>query len=169
MIERAFEWFLWNSRFMVLVAVICSLLGSFMLFAFAGISIFALAIQSVDHYLFGVAMPDLHVEAVGQIITAIDEFLLATVLLIFALGLYELFISKLELAHAEEESQNILIINSLDDLKDRLGKVIIMILIVLFFKNVLHISFDNPLNILYLGGGILLVALSLYFTHKTKH
>ena len=57
-------------------------------------------------------------------------------------------------------------IESLDDLKDRLGKVILMILIVAFFKNVLYVKFDDPLNILYMGGGIFLVSLSLYFGHK---
>ena len=57
-------------------------------------------------------------------------------------------------------------ISSLDDLKDRLGKVILMILIVAFFKNVLHVSYKSPLEILYMGGGIFLVALALYFGHK---
>jgi hypothetical protein len=44
-----------------------------------------------------------------------------------------------------------------------------MILIVSFFKNVVHTKFDNPLNILYLGFGILMVALALYFTNKSGH
>lgn len=63
----------------------------------------------------------------------------------------------------------ILLIKSLDDLKDRLAKVILMILIVSFFKNVVHTQFDNPLDILYLGFGILMVALALYFTNKSGH
>lgn len=57
-------------------------------------------------------------------------------------------------------------ISSLDDLKDRLGKVILMILVVAFFKNVLHIEFESPLEILYMGAGIFLVSLALYFGHK---
>ena len=43
-----------------------------------------------------------------------------------------------------------------------------MILVVVFFKNVLNVTFDNPLNILYMGGGVLLISLALYFSHK-KH
>lgn len=118
----------------------------------------------------GVAHPEFHNEAVGQIISAVDDFLLGTVLLIFAMGMYELFISKIDIAHDDENASNILMINNLDDLKDRLGKVVLMILVVSFFKNVLHVTFDNPLNILYLGAGILMVSLALYFTHKTgKH
>ena len=57
-------------------------------------------------------------------------------------------------------------IESLDDLKDRLGKVILMILIVAFFKNVLHVEFKEPLDILYMGGGICLIALAGYLGHK---
>jgi len=58
---------------------------------------------------------------------------------------------------------------TLDDLKDRLAKVVLMILIVTFFKNVIHTSFSDPLGILYLGLGILFVALALYFTGKSAH
>ncbi|MBU0599492.1 YqhA family protein, partial [bacterium] len=56
-------------------------------------------------------------------------------------------------------------IKTLDDLKDRLAKVILMILIVMFFKHVLCSSFEEPLNILCLAGGILLISLALYFGH----
>jgi hypothetical protein len=44
-----------------------------------------------------------------------------------------------------------------------------MILIVTFFKNVIHTTFSDPLGILYLGVGILFVALALYFTGKSVH
>jgi len=50
-----------------------------------------------------------------------------------------------------------------------LGKVILMILIVAFFKNVLHVEFTEPLDILYMGGGIFLIALAGYFGHKGSH
>ena len=115
----------------------------------------------------GAVYEEFHGEVVGHIIGAVDDFLLATVLFIFALGLYELFISKIDEAEAEAAaSSRILLIHSLDDLKDRLAKVILMILIVTFFKNVIHTTFDDPLKILYLGVGILFVALALFFTHK---
>jgi len=170
MIEKAFEWFLWNSRFVVILAVIASILGMLLLFALAFQSMVGLAYQYIEMTFMGVVHKDFHVEAVGQIISAVDDFLLGTVMLIFALGLYELFISKIDIAHGAETASNILTINSLDDLKDRLGKVVLMILVVAFFKNVLHATFDNPLHILYMGGGILMVSLATYFSHKSsKH
>ncbi|MFQ5356323.1 MAG: YqhA family protein [Mariprofundaceae bacterium] len=171
MLERFFESFLWNTRFIVLLAVFSSLVGSILLFLLATFDMAGLIGLFVDHFFFGHEHVGFHTEVVSHIIQAVDDFLLATVLLIFALGLYELFISKIDVAHAQGAASNVLIINTLDDLKDRLGKVVLMILVVVFFKNVLHVSFENPLNILYLGAGITLVALALYLTHKSgsKH
>ncbi len=166
MLERTFEWLLWNSRFVVILAVIASLLGMLLLFALAFENVIELVWQYIEMRFMGVPHEHFHVEAVGQVISAVDDFLLGTVMLIFGLGLYELFISKIDIAHQDESSNNILMIDSLDDLKDRLAKVVLMILVVAFFKNVLHVTFDNPLNILYMGGGILLVSLATYFTHK---
>jgi uncharacterized membrane protein YqhA len=172
-VERGFEKFLWNSRFIVLFAVISSMISSVILFVVATVDVFEL-IQKVFRYVMlpgsdrtADAYEEFHGEVVGHIIGAIDDYLLATVLFIFALGLYELFISKIEEAEREATtSSRILLIHSLDDLKDRLAKVVLMILIVTFFKNVIHTTFDDPLNILYLGVGILFIALALFFTHK---
>jgi len=165
-VEKGFEWLLWNSRFVVILAVISSILGMLLLFALAFENMVGLAHAYIEMTFMGVEHEHFHVEAVSQIISAVDDFLLGTVMLIFGLGLYELFISKLDIAHENEGASNILMINSLDDLKDRLAKVVLMILVVAFFKNVLHVTFDNPLNILYMGGGILMVSLAMYFTHK---
>ncbi len=161
-----FENLLWNSRYIVLLAVWSSIIGMLLLFVSSAVDMGHLAVEFVQVMFLGLDKPDFHVTVVSHVITAVDDFLLATVLLIFGLGLYELFISKIEAAHGDQHANNILMINSLDDLKDRLGKVILMILIVAFFKNVLHVTFDDPLNILYMGAGIFLVSLALYFGHK---
>ncbi len=174
-IERLFESFLWKSRFIVLTAVIASLVSAFILFFVATGEVFGLLVKVVEKYFFSnpsIAIShvseEFHTEVVSTVIGAVDDYLLATVLLIFALGLYELFISKID--YAEKDAQHgsrILLIKNLDDLKDRLSKVILMILIVTFFKNVIHSTYEQPLEILYLGGGILFVALALYFTHRS--
>jgi len=164
-IERAFERALLASRFAVILAVITSLLGAFLLFAMATVDVTSLTIKAVALVADPVAdWSAFHAKAIERIIAAVDDYLLATVLLLFALGLYELFISKIDAAEDETHS-NILIIKSLDDLKDRLGKVILMILIVTFFKSANKIVFGDPVKLLFLGAGILCVALALYFTH----
>lgn len=87
-------------------------------------------------------------------------------LLIFKPGLYELFINKIDPASNNKSSSNVLLIQSLDDLKNRLAKVILMILIVTFFEHVIRQDFNSALELLYLIGGIALTGLALYLTHK---
>ena len=67
-----------------------------------------------------VTRTDFRGQTVTHFVEVIDGFLLASVLLIFSMGLYELFISKIEAADESETSTNVLHITSLDDLKNRL-------------------------------------------------
>ncbi len=166
-----FERLLWGSRYLTLFAVWSCIIGMALLFFLSAWDMGKLLIEFIEVYVFGHTYENFHTIVVSHVITAVDDFLLAMVLLIFALGVYELHIDKIECAHDNPAAGKLLQIDSLDDLKDRLGKVILMILIVAFFKNVLHVTFENPLNILYMGGGIFLVSLALYFGHKAgeKH
>ena len=161
-----FEKLLWSSRYLTLLAVWSCIAGMAMLFVLSAIDMSKLLLEFIDVYFLGHEVEGFHTIVVSHVITAVDDFLLAMVLLIFALGVYELFISKIDFAREEDTASSILQIKSLDDLKDRLGKVILMILIVSFFKNVISVKFDDPLNILYMGGGIALVALAGYLGHK---
>lgn len=115
-----------------------------------------------------VARASLREESITHIVEVIDGFLLASVLLIFAMDLYELFISKIDAAEDSKTSGNVLHISSLDDLKNRLAKVILMILIVNFFEQVLKMQFETPQSLIYLSGGIALIGLALYLTHQSE-
>ena len=90
-------------------------------------------------------------------------------MLIFSLGLYELFISDIDQAHGSKASSKILVINNLDDLKGRLAKVILMIMIVTLFEEALHMKLEAPIDLVYLGASITLIALALYFSHAAEH
>jgi uncharacterized membrane protein YqhA len=111
-------------------------------------------------------LENFHEELIGGIIGAVDLYLIAVVLLIFAFGIYELFVSVIDDAEDSEVGDKILAIRSLDELKSKLGNVIVMVLIVSFFKKVIHMHFDTPLDMLYLAGSIFALALSLYYMHK---
>lgn len=171
-IELLFEEGLWQSRFVVLFAVIASLVTSLAMFFIATVDAYYMA-----SHLIGYASPELttdarntlRAETITHVVEIIDGYLLATVLLIFALGLYELFISRIDSAmhgDASSTASNVLIINSLDDLKARLAKVILMILIVRFFEHAISMTFTTPLDLLYLSGGIALIGLALYLSHE---
>ncbi len=164
-----FEKMLWGSRYLTLLAVWSCIVGMAMLFVLSAIDMSKLLMEFINVYVMGHEVEGFHTLVVSHVITAVDDFLLAMVLLIFALGVYELHISKIEYARQSDAAGSILQIKSLDDLKDRLGKVILMILIVAFFKNVIHVEFNAPLDILYMGSGIALVALAGYLGHKGDH
>lgn len=171
-IEKLFEGILWNSRFVVLSAVIGSLLAGLAIFYMATVDVlyvFQHALHYADGEMTAEARKALHDGTVSHIVEVVDGYLLATVMLIFSLGLYELFISDIDEAHGNKASGNILVINNLDDLKGRLAKVILMILIVTLFKEGLRMEYKTPLDLLYLGGSILLIALALHFTHAADH
>lgn len=172
MIEKIFETMLWNSRFVVIVAVLASLATAFAMFYMASVDAFYLISHLGDYLspdLIGEARKGFRAETVTHVVEVIDGYLLATVLLIFSLGLYELFISKIEQAEGSETSSSVLAINSLDDLKTRLGRVVIMILIVNFFEHAISMDFHGALELLALAAGIALIGATLYLTHVEEH
>ena len=167
-IESLFEGTIWRSRFIVLLAVIFGLLGAVILFIVASMDIWQVAVDSFQVIMHIIPHPDhFHEDIVAGIIGAVDLYLIAVVMFIFSFGIYELFISHID--EAEGHGQ-ILAISSLDQLKDKIAKVIVMVLVVNFFQRVLHTQFTTPLEMLYFAGSITLLAGGLYFLSKVgKH
>ena len=170
--ERIVESALWNSRFVVLVAVVASLFTAFAIFYTTTVDVFY-TISHLTHYhqLDDAGRALLKSQTVAHIVGSVDGYLLGAILLIFSLGLYELFISKIDIAGSKHGASNILFINSLDDLKDRLAKVIVLILIVMFFEQAIFLKPTEPLELLYYSLAIMMVSLALYLSHKAyeKH
>ena len=172
LIEKLFEGALWNSRFVIIAAVVGSLLAGFAIFYIATVDVvylFEHALHYADSSLTDEARKAMHDNTVSHIVEVVDGYLLAIVMLIFALGLYELFISDIDQAHGSKSSSKILFISNLDDLKSRLAKVILMILIVTLFEEALNMKLNSPLDLVYLGGSIALISLALYLTHASEH
>src|SRR5450756_3219467 len=171
LLETIFEGALWNSRFVIIAAVIASLLAGFAIFYMATVDVvylFQHALHYADSGMTEEARKALHDSTVSHIVEVVDGYLLATVMLIFSLGLYELFIRDIDQAHGSKASSKILVIGSLDDLKSRLAKVILMILIVTLFQEAINMKLTTPLDLVYLGASIALIALALYFSHAAE-
>jgi len=166
MIEKLFEGAMWRTRLFVLLAVVFGLLGAIILLVVASADIFGVASYTFNVYANGLHPKDFHEAIVSKIIGAVDLYLIAVVMLIFAFGLYELFISKIDEAEASGKQSGILAIKSLDQLKDKIAKVIVMVLIVSFFQKVLHTSYDGALEMLYFALSIGLLAVGLFFLGK---
>ena len=171
LIERLFEGALWRSRYVVLFAVLASMAAGFAIFYMATADVFFL-IAHIAHYadpdLSTAARKALHDDTITHIVEVVDGYLLATVMLIFSLGMYELFVSDIDEARGSKASSKILVIENLDDLKARLAKVILMILIVTLFEHGLKLEVKTTLDLLYLGASIALIGLALYFTHAAE-
>ncbi|GCE22379.1 YqhA family protein [Dictyobacter kobayashii] len=141
-----------GSRYLILLAVAGSLLASIILLLYGTITIVKLAIELAIHPIF--TTEDAKPLSVACI-EVIDLFLLATVLYIVALGLYELFIGS------DLPTFPWLVIETLDDLKVKLIGVIIVLLAVTFLAYVVEWKGSN--NILPLGVGIGLILFALGF------
>lgn len=164
-IEFLFEKILWNTRFFVLLAVVFSMLGGIALFVVASVDIWSVVSDVVTTYINHLHPEKFHENIVGGLIGAIDLYLMAIVMFIFGFGLYELFISEIDEAK-ESSSSKILEIHSLDELKDKLAKVIVMVLVVNFFQRVLFTEYNGALELVYFSVSILALSLGLYFLHK---
>ena len=165
MIESLFEGLIWRSRFIVLLAVIFGLLGAVILFVVASMDIWHVATHTFNTIITGAHPENFHEDIVAGIIGAVDLYLIAVVMFIFSFGLYELFISEIDEASGKSGSK-LLAIHSLDQLKDKIAKVIVMVLVVNFFQRVLHTNFATPLEMLYFALSIAALAVGLYFLGK---
>lgn len=170
-IEEAFEKLLWHSRLVVLVAVVASLIVSFCMFFVSTVDVIGLVEHMLHYAQTSPSSPEraeLRSLIVAHVVEAVDGYLLATIMLIFALGLYELFVSRIDIAEGSEFAARLLLIRSLDDLKDRLAKVVLLILVVKFFEYALQLSFKTPLDLLLLAIGVLLVSTAVWLSHAGK-
>jgi uncharacterized membrane protein YqhA len=163
-LERYFESALWSSRLIVVLAVVFGSLSSIALFI-AG------SLEVVNTFATAISPAHLevnHSSLLVGIIGAVDLFLIATVLLIFSFGIYELFISKIDIARSSEAYPTLLEISTLDDLKNKIIKVIIMVLIVSFFQRVLELQITNGVDMLMMAASIAAICIGVYFLHRLK-
>jgi uncharacterized membrane protein YqhA len=133
------------------VAIVGIFLASIAVFIYGGITVISIILDAFRHTFTIDGAKHLEIEA----IELIDLFLLGAVLYITSLGLYELFIDD------SLPMPQWLAVTSLDDLKERLIGVVIVLLAVTFLGYV--VNWDNTTPILELGAavGIVIFALAL--------
>ena len=146
------------SRYLIVVAVICIFITGMALLVYGASATYEL----VAHLFNGGVNAKSAKALVLAAIDLVDLFLLATVLFVIAIGLYELFIDD------NLQLPNWLEIHTLDDLKDKLIGVVIVVLGVLFLGQV--ISWDGQRDLLGFGTAIALVvaALTYFLGQKSK-
>jgi uncharacterized membrane protein YqhA len=167
--ERLLESVLWNSRLVFGFATLSCLvlaIGLLWISTLDAAHMVQLCLHYGDPTLETAVRKGIRVEIVGEAVKSLDGFLLAMAMLIFAFGIYELFVSDLNEAHSHQLAGKILVIRSLDDLKSRLGKVILVIMVVTLFEGVLEFHASSALDLLAVAGAIVLAAAALYLSHR---
>lgn len=165
---RKFENMLFYSRYLTIFAVIGALLSAIVLFVRGSVVVFYGVVDFIDS--FSVNLRGDYEKLIEAFVSSVDIYLFAMVLVIFGMGIYELFINKIDPVEKKIDSRpSWLQISSIDDLKSSLGKVILMVLIVSFFKHSLDIEFKSALDLLLLALGILLLAAALFIANYHPH
>jgi len=166
--EKWFEQTLWQSRFLLSVAVIAS----------TALWLMMLYITTVDviflfDLLAGYASPSLSVEdrtalrltIIQNIVGVVDGYLITSALFIFSLGFYEVFVSQIDFEEKTYLTNTLLEINTFDGIKNLLARMIMLILMVKLLQQALRVKYDEPLDLLYLGLGVLFVGAAIYLGH----
>lgn len=165
-IEEPFETILFQSRLFVLIPVIGILIASLVMFIKGSLEIIQGILAFTNSFTGFQPNTSDDNSVILSFIPAIDNYLFATILLMLSMGLYELFISKIDPpCRTGKTPPAWLSINNWDELKYNTGEVIVMILVVNLFRISFSIKYNSPVDLLTLGGGILLVAGALLMTH----
>ncbi|KAJ8555272.1 hypothetical protein K7X08_012768 [Anisodus acutangulus] len=172
-IEKNIEKVIYSCRFFAILAVWGSLIGSFLCF----IKGCACVIASFQGYFASRAKVIVH------LVEAIDIYLLGTVMLVFGMGLYELFISNLDKGKSMsgertpyrsnlfgmftlKERPRWLEITTVSGLKTKVGHVIVMLLLIGLFDKSKRAVIHSPFDLLCFAASVLLSSGCLYLLSK---
>ncbi|UZJ42139.1 YqhA family protein [Prosthecochloris sp. SCSIO W1101] len=147
-----------NGRYMVIIGVIGAFIAAVSLFIYGGV----LTVQQIiDTIQTGYVSSKGSKALMLSFVEIADIFLIGTVMYIISTGLYELFIDD------NIEVPDWLEIHTLDDLKQKLIGVVIVVMSVVFLGHV--IKWHGETEIVYYGAAIAFVVVALtYFTGQKK-
>ncbi|CAM0907129.1 unnamed protein product [Alopecurus aequalis] len=178
-IETTVERIIFDFRFLALLAVAGSLAGSLLCFLNG-----CVYIKEAYFCYWTSCVKGVHTgQMVLKVVEAIDVYLAGTVMLIFGMGLYGLFISNASSdlpsgsdralqgsslfgMFALKERPKWMKITSLDELKTKVGHVIVMILLVKMFERSKMVKITTGLDLLSYSVCIFLSSASLYILHN---
>ncbi|MGK7931617.1 MAG: YqhA family protein [Microcystaceae cyanobacterium] len=162
-VEHIFEYTLWNFRLFALIPVIFGLISALDFFVIGTVEIW-FGLRQNFKLTENFTSKDIAV-VVSHVIGGIDYYLIGIILLIFSFGIYELFISEIDL-DGDQTRKGVLVITSLEELKKKLLQVIIVALIVSVFKKMITLQLNTSQDIIYVSVAILLISISSYLMHR---
>ena len=170
-LELLFERLLWKFRLVAMLPVVMSLVST-------GVT-FVLGTKSIVRSLVALQAPEgigdyayaFEAKLLAGIVSGIDLYLIGIALLIFGYGIYELLVSNIDAARETDAgaSNGLLDIRDLDQLKEKLVKVLVVALIVTAFKYMLTLKVDDGQSLLLFCTSVLLLALSGFLITGHRH
>lgn len=163
-LRRIIEEILWNSRLLMVLGALLSLLLALSAFYMATVDVLLL-----PGYLQKYSNLALSEEAHGQlraitltdIIKSVDGYIITAILIIFALSLYELFLGKLEAAQDSPIAPRLIATGGLEAIKERIAQLLQLVLVIEFFHRALQFDVRGATDLLYMALGILAIGVTL--------
>ncbi len=134
-----------KSRYLGLVGVVSLLLASAVAFMWGAVKTVSAIISIVGSY-----GKDPYIAV--SLIELVDSFLIATALFVFAVSMYEMFIEKIGLPEW-------MLANNLPELKEKLGGVIILVMVVTFLEHL--VEWTAPYDSLLFAVAVAVVSAAL--------
>lgn len=168
-LEARIEKAIYACRFMTFLAIAGSLAGSVLCFLKGCIFVMD---AFVEYCMRGDA------KVVFMLVEAIDMYLIGTVMFVFGTGLYELFISNMDIAKQYSYGSNLfglfrlperpkwLEIQSVSDLKTKLGHVIVMVLLIGISEKSKRVTITSCTDLFCFAASIFLSSGCLYLLSK---
>lgn len=153
------ERILWSTRLLLLGGVVGSAVLAAATVWMGSVDLFRF-IEDVADYTTS-DDSELRGELVGSVVKIVDTYLLVAILVLVSFGLYELFVGRLDARRTDDDAPRLLVASSLEDLKDRIAKLVVLILVIEFFQRSLDVTIDEPDDLVAYAGGIALVSLAL--------
>lgn len=173
-LEMVFEKGLFNLTYITLIPVIFLAIAAFVVLVMGAIFMTKAFICFFNHMpplvestnlIIGVS-EKIEDEIILIIINSVDLFLLGIILLMLSLGLYDLFVSRLDPAYEEDADPNWLKFKDINGLKEKLLQVILIILVLTFFKYVMRYNYQSPYEFLVIPLGIFLIGAGYFLFHR---
>lgn len=134
-----------SSRYLGLVGIVSLLLASVAAFGWGAVKTLGAIITIVGSY-----GKDPYIAV--SLIELVDSFLIATALFVFAVSMYEMFIAKIALPEW-------MLANNLPELKEKLGGVIILVMVVKFLEHL--VEWSAPYDSLLFAIAVALVSAAI--------
>ena len=163
---------IFRTRYLSVIAVVFSAVGAVLMFVIGAVT----TIDTVVTYFGGhedkAFSSDAALASTVEIVSSLDQFLLGLVLLVFAYGVYSLWVVADTAAWEEQRTKlhapDWLNVTSVTDLKVKLIEVVAVLLAVLFLKGVLK----NPMTVwsdLVVPIAVVLLAGTVWLIRKAGH